>query len=143
MSERWPPPADLRPWLDATLSDCPCGREHRIALKRVLVGEGALEGLPELLPSPSCLGAPVLLLADPDTHEAAGRGAARALRAAGHRVEEALTGPTPHADDRTLEDLRPSLACGPGASVAREAGYRSSASFNTRSAGVTRGVDPS
>lgn len=109
-------------WLGTTVSGCPCGREHRIGVERVLLGDGALGGLPDLLPSPTALGGPVLLLADPDTYEAAGETAAGLLRRAGHRVEEALTGRRPHADDHTLESLRSSLACAPGRVAAVGAG---------------------
>lgn len=112
------PSSLLARWLGAVVRDCSCGREHRIGVERVLLGAGALDGLPGLLPSPSALWGPVLLLADPDTYEAAGEASARILRGAGHRVEEALTERKPHADDLTLGTLRPALAAAPARIVA-------------------------
>jgi glycerol-1-phosphate dehydrogenase [NAD(P)+] len=116
--EHGPTPASLTPWLEATVGDCPCGRPHRITLRHVVLGDDVLEETVDLLPPATALASPLLLLADPDTYDAAGRQVARLLRQAGHRVEEVITGRVPHADARTLEGLRLALSCAPARVVA-------------------------
>ena len=116
------PLAPLHPWLGRRIDDCPCGRHHEVALRRVIGGPGALEGLVDLVRELAPPGAPVLLLADPDTRDAAGTRTRELLARAGHPVEERLTGRTPHCDDVTLETLAAEIRTSPALLVAVGAG---------------------
>ncbi len=107
--------------LGATLDGCPCGRTHRVALADVRLGAGALASVPDLVAAHTPRG-PLLLVADPDTYDAAGERVAALLRAAGRTVALALTPRAPHADDRAIAALTPALACGPARVVAVGAG---------------------
>ena len=116
------PLAPLAPWLGRAVRDCPCGREHVVPLQEVVAGPDALEALPDLVRRFAPPGAPVLLLADPDTRDAAGARAGAMLARAGHPVEELLAPREPHADDVTLEELAGRVRGGPALLVAAGAG---------------------
>lgn len=105
-------PASVLPWLGRETSDCPCGARHQILLERVSMGAGALAGVAEMLPAPASAG-PLLLLADPDTWDAAGSRVAGQLAASGHETHELLLPSQPHADDETLGRLSAALPCAP------------------------------
>jgi glycerol-1-phosphate dehydrogenase [NAD(P)+] len=113
--------------LEEPIEGCACGRDHPVGLERVLVGAGALDEVTSLLPAPSRLDGPVLLLADPNTYDAAGMAVSRRLRLAGHRVIEAIAGRRSgsgslgcalRADDEALESLASALDCRPAKLVA-------------------------
>jgi len=55
---------------DGTL-DCGCGRQHRLGAKRVLVGDGVLEGLPDLAAQMYGSGSAIWVLSDENTEIAA------------------------------------------------------------------------
>jgi len=116
------PLAPLLPWLGRRIEHCPCGRHHEVALRRVVGGAGALDGLADLVRALVPRGAPVLLLADPDTRDAAGCRARENLVRAGHPVEELLAGREPHCDDVTLEALAREIRTSPALLVAVGAG---------------------
>jgi len=116
------PLAPLGPWLGRVVDSCPCGRRHEVLLRRVLAGPGAVEGIAGLVRELAAPGAPVLLLADPDTRDAAGRRARDLLVRAGLPVEELLTGREPHCDDVTLETLAAGVRDAPALLVAVGAG---------------------
>ena len=116
------PLAPLRPWLGRSIDDCPCGRRHRVPLRRVVAGGGALEALPDLVREIVPAGAPVLLLADPDTREAAGARAGALLARASHPVEERLTGREPRCDAATLAALAGGVRSSPRLLVAAGSG---------------------
>ena len=106
-------PASLAPWLDRPDEGCSCGRIHQVPITRLGVGPGLIDAVPDYLPRPAA-GGDLLLLADPDTWQAAGEKVARTLRAAGHRLFEQVLPAAPRADDVTLADLLRTLPCTPG-----------------------------
>jgi glycerol-1-phosphate dehydrogenase [NAD(P)+] len=55
---------------DGTL-DCECGRKHRLGAKRVLLGDGVLEGLPDLAAQMYGSGSGIWVLSDENTETAA------------------------------------------------------------------------
>ncbi len=117
MSDAHRTPASLRKCLRAQPPRCTCGRRHALLTKCVWVGDRLLDEAEALLPPPSSCGR-ILVLADPDTWDAAGGRVAARLQAGGHTVSELLTGPQPHADDETLDDLATKLSFAPGWIVA-------------------------
>lgn len=103
----WPMIRDVDRWLGKAISDCPCGRVHEIPLRIARIGRGVVDDVAAVVreaAGPTSDGACVLL-ADPDTWDAAGSTVAARLRAEGIEPFELLTGPEPHADDRTIEEL--------------------------------------
>lgn len=111
-------PAALDRWLAGPVTGCPCGREHRVPIREVLVGRTALDAVPGLVQQHTDRRGPLLVIADPETWDAAGSRVAAALRAAGFGVREALLPHAPHADDRTIETLAPALDGAPARIVA-------------------------
>ncbi len=111
-------PSSITRWLAGPPTDCPCGRQHQLGLREILLGPGALDRVGDILPRPEARAGTLLLLADRDTHEAAGARAGAILRSSGWQVREAVLGPGPHADDRALAELRPALSCNPSRIVA-------------------------
>lgn len=95
----------LRDILGATLPPCPCGVRHEIPLREAVIGRDALSAVPEVVARQAPGAEPLLLLADPDTHDAAGASVASLLRADGATVIEHVTHREPHADDATIEAL--------------------------------------
>lgn len=87
---------------------------------RVVLRPGALDALAEVVPSSD---GPLLVVADPNTHDAAGGRAARQLRAAGRTVREAVFEVPPRADERALAWLGDRVGdCAPASLVAVGAG---------------------
>ena len=80
---------------------CPCGREHKAAVREILTGAGVLARLPECVRS---LGAhKAFLLSDPNTHAAAGIRAEQALDGAGIPYTSCvLPDPRPAPDEKTV-----------------------------------------
>ena len=111
-------PSSITRWLAGPPTDCPCGREHQLGLREILLGPGALDRVGDILPRPEARAGPLLLLADRDTYEAAGARAGAVLRSSGQQVRETVLGLKPHADDRALAELRPALSCNPSRIVA-------------------------
>ena len=115
-------PDFLRPWLERPIV-CACGAPHAPGLKRVLLGRGVLDQAAEILAAAG-EGAgggdagPILLLADPDTHAAAGVRVENVLRSGGRPVVRVLASARPHADDAELDRLRPALRQAPRRIVA-------------------------
>ncbi len=71
--------------------DCVCGRTHRIDMKQLLSGSGALARLPQVLAAdPAQKDRTILLLCDKNTWKAAGEEAEKLLRAAGLRTKAIL-----------------------------------------------------
>ncbi|MBD3872477.1 MAG: hypothetical protein IFK91_06110, partial [Acidobacteria bacterium] len=58
--------------------DCPCGRDHRILTRQVVIELGVADRVPEMLPA-LIPGERILLLADRRTWEAAGERLSEAL----------------------------------------------------------------
>lgn len=86
------------------------------------MGRGVVDSIEEILPPPDRGAGPLLVLADPDTWDAAGSRVSRLLRGAGFAVREVITRAAPHADDHEVERLRPTLGEGPSRIVAVGAG---------------------
>lgn len=93
-----------------------------LPLRRVVSERGALDALPEVVATEVAPDASTLLVADPDTWDAAGARAAASLRSAGHVVHETMTTREPHADDATIDALVPHLDARPDVVVAVGAG---------------------
>lgn len=111
-----PCPPSLAAWLQARKNDCPCGRLHTLPLKQVGLGPGLLDDVREMVdPEPR---GTLLLLADPETYDAAGGRVAAALRRRGWPVHEVILESCPHADEATVRRLRPALASQPRRVVA-------------------------
>lgn len=95
----------MKHWLEEAVRDCPCGRVHASPVAHVEISRGATDVLPGIVsagaPGPGSL----VLLADPDTWDAAGSRAAALLRSDGAKVHELLCTSAPHADDVTLAGL--------------------------------------
>jgi len=109
-------PNFLRPWLEQPIS-CSCGASHVPGVRRVVLAPGSITLMAEIFEEAGDAG-PLLLVADPDTWDAAGARVARMLNSAGLRVFEAITARRPHADDAELERLRPALTRNPKRIVA-------------------------
>jgi glycerol-1-phosphate dehydrogenase [NAD(P)+] len=58
---------------------CSCGREHRLGVKRILLGQGVLEQLPELVRARFGSAASIWVLSDGNTESAAGGACKRLL----------------------------------------------------------------
>jgi len=58
---------------------CPCGREHRLRTGKILLGEGVLEQLPDLVEEHYGCAATIWQLSDQNTEEAAGQRCKRLL----------------------------------------------------------------
>lgn len=68
--------------------DCVCGNHHRIDMKHLITGSGAIRKLPEVTaPFINKKDDVILLLCDRNTWEAGGREADEILRAAGHKTK--------------------------------------------------------
>lgn len=84
--------ASLLEYLDSLCGhswECNCGRLHVIPTKRVLVGEGVLERLPEVLED-LCGSGSVLVVADETTHAVAGQRVESLLSSAGRGVGQVV-----------------------------------------------------
>jgi glycerol-1-phosphate dehydrogenase [NAD(P)+] len=109
-------------WLEKPVTDCPCGRTHESPVARVEIAGGALDALPRIVRSEAPGEGALVVLADPDTWDAAGSRAAALLRAEGADVAELLCARAPHADDVTLATLEARLPSGVRGIVAVGAG---------------------
>jgi glycerol-1-phosphate dehydrogenase [NAD(P)+] len=98
------------------VASCGCGLDHRVETRAIHIAPGILAGLANLIPR--ARRGSVLLLADPDTFEAAGSLSATVLRRGGWKVREAILRKRPHADDRTIDELRAKLDFEPSRIVA-------------------------
>jgi glycerol-1-phosphate dehydrogenase [NAD(P)+] len=54
------------------IKDCPCGKNHEVDIKKIIIKRGALECLPEIIKECNN-GLPVLLVCDENTYVAAGK----------------------------------------------------------------------
>ena len=95
---------------DGTL-DCGCGRQHRLGVKRVLLGDGVLEGLPDLAAQMYGSGLSFWVLSDENTETAA---AARCKELLSRfHLSEAVLSASPRP--RTTPELIQALAADAGA----------------------------
>lgn len=93
---------ELQRLVGSVIDRCGCGRRHRVSVQLVAIERGALARVAEAAGRFAPRGA-LRLLADPETHEAAGAEIARRLRTAGRRVDECVLPRRPRADERHLE----------------------------------------
>ena len=96
-------------WLERVAGKTQRHLADRLALEAIHIGRGALETAAFLGASESSARRRVLLVADPDTFDAAGRDVGTILQRRGHTVGEAITQAAPHADDETIDSLLPKL----------------------------------
>lgn len=94
-------------WIGRRLEDCPCGKVHELTLRQVWLGPGLIENVPEMIASEGR--GPLVLLADANTHDAAGARVAAGLRRNGWRVHETILEERPHADQAAIRRLQPAL----------------------------------
>jgi glycerol-1-phosphate dehydrogenase [NAD(P)+] len=103
----------LKRYSEGALS-CPCGREHRLATRRILMGEGVNEEIADLLGELYGTGTRLWVLSDENTEKAAG--AACKGHLSRFRVSETVLPARPRA--RTTPDIIRSLAEDEGARLA-------------------------
>lgn len=112
----------LHELLGRTIDACPCGARHVIPLERAIIGSGAIDAVASLVAPPERNDGPLLLLADPDTYDAAGARVLRVLEGAGLRTDALIAMDHPHADDVTIAALETRIARAPRGVLAVGAG---------------------
>ncbi|PYI56242.1 iron-containing alcohol dehydrogenase [Paenibacillus flagellatus] len=93
--------------------DCTCGRTHQVAMRRLIVEDGALHRVADTIKELG-LDGKAMLLADPSTYAVAGRELAEHLKSAGRDVVMSVyPEPVEYADEkavvRALIDLEPDI----------------------------------
>ncbi|MFH1006399.1 MAG: sn-glycerol-1-phosphate dehydrogenase [Candidatus Latescibacterota bacterium] len=95
-------PMTIDSWLHTRFACPSCGTEHAIPTEVVVIEEGALERIPEVLRRIQVAGKG-LLVADRTTHQAAGVAVARVLQAGHVAMDSLLLEEPAKADERALE----------------------------------------
>ena len=85
---------------------CPCGKEHRLQTRRILLGDRVMEQLPDLLTEHYGSGAEIWILSDENTEAAAGQRCKQLL--SGFSLSGAVLPASPRP--RTTEELIHSLS---------------------------------
>jgi len=84
----------LKQYRDDGVLSCDCGREHRLGVKRILLGAGVCEQIPDLVRQSYGGDARLWILSDGNTEEAAGRRCKRLL--SGWRIASVVLPADPH-----------------------------------------------